>query len=244
MFKAVINAETLRDAIEAVSSLVDEVKFSISEKGVELRAVDPANVAMVSLKINADAFEYFQAASGEIGVDLVRLSDVLSMADKGENVQLELDEENHKLNIGVGSLSYTLSLIDPSAIRKEPRIPDLDLPAHVTLHGVELRRAVKAAEKVSDHVILGVSDDVFYMEAKGDIDSLKLKVPSTELLGLKPGEARSLFSLDYLEDMSKSIGKAQEVTLELGLDYPLRVGFKIGPSVEVNYLLAPRIEQE
>ena len=31
MFKAVINAETLRDAIDSVSSLVDEVKFSISE---------------------------------------------------------------------------------------------------------------------------------------------------------------------------------------------------------------------
>ena len=60
MFKAVINAETLRDAIEAVSSLVDEVKFSISEKGVELKAVDPANVAMVSLKIGSEAFEFFK----------------------------------------------------------------------------------------------------------------------------------------------------------------------------------------
>lgn len=244
MFKAVINAETLRDAIEAVSSLVDEVKFSLSEKGIELKAVDPANVAMVSLKIGAEAFDYFKATQGEIGVDLVRLSDVLSMADKGETVQLELDEESHKLKIGVGSLSYTLSLIDPTAIRKEPRIPELDLPAHVTLPGGELRRAVKAAEKVSDHVILGVSDEGFYMEAKGDIDSLKLKIPSTELLGMKPGEARSLFSLDYLEDMSKSIGKAGEVTLELGIDYPLRVNFRIGQSVEINYLLAPRIEQE
>jgi proliferating cell nuclear antigen len=244
MFKAVINAETLRDAIESVSSLVDEVKFSISEKGLELKAVDPANVAMVSLKIGAEAFEFFKADQGEIGVDLVRLSDVLSMADKGETVQLELDEESHKLKIGVGALSYTLSLIDPTAIRKEPRIPELDLPAHVTLPGAELRRAVKAAEKVSDHVILGVSDEGFYMEAKGDIDSLKLKIPSTELLGMKPGEARSLFSLDYLEDMSKSIGKAGEVTLEMGIDYPLRVSFKIGQPVEINYLLAPRIEQE
>jgi proliferating cell nuclear antigen len=244
MFKAVINAETLRDAIESVSSLVDEVKFSISEKGLELKAVDPANVAMVSLKIGVDAFEFFKADNGEIGVDLVRLSDVLSMADKGETVQLELDEESHKLKIGVGSLSYTLSLIDPTAIRKEPRIPELDLPAHVTLPGGELRRAVKAAEKVSDHVILGVSDEGFYLEAKGDIDSLRLKIPSTELLGMKPGEARSLFSLDYLEDMSKSIGKAGEVTLEMGIDYPLRVNFRLGPSVDINYLLAPRIEQE
>ena len=83
MFKAVINAETLRDAIESVSSLVDEVKFSISEKGLELKAVDPANVAMVSLKIGADAFEFFKADGGEIGVDLPR-------AVRREGHQLEL----------------------------------------------------------------------------------------------------------------------------------------------------------
>ena len=82
------------------------------------------------------------------------------------------------------------------------------------------------------------------MEAKGDIDSLKLKIPSTELLGMKPGEARSLFSLDYLEDMSKSISRAGEVTLEMGIDYPLRIHLKLSQNVEINYLLAPRIEQE
>ncbi|MHC1631387.1 MAG: DNA polymerase sliding clamp [Methanotrichaceae archaeon] len=247
MFKAVINAETLRDGVEAVSSLVDEVKFTLSENGLELKAVDPANVAMVSFQLDSEAFEYFKATPGTIGVDLVRLGDVLSMADRGENVKLELDEENHKLKIGVNALSYTLSLIDPSAIRKEPRVPELDLPAHVILPGTQLRKAIRAAEKVSDHVVLGVADDpkdLFYMEAKGDIDSLKLEVPSTELLGLKPGIARSLFSLDYLSDMSKAIGKAPEVKLELGVDYPVRIDFELRQGVEISYLLAPRIEQE
>ena len=82
------------------------------------------------------------------------------------------------------------------------------------------------------------------MEAKGDIDSLQLKIPSIELLSMKPGEARSLFSLDYLKNMSKAIGKSNEVTLELGIDYPLMANFKLGQSLEVSYLLAPRIEQE
>lgn len=242
MFKAVISAETLRDALESVSSLVDEVKIAISDHGLELKAVDPANVAMVSLVIKDAAFEYFKADVCEIGIDLVRLSDVLSMADKGECVQLELDEESHKLRIGVGSLSYTLSLIDPTAIRKEPRIPAVDLPTSVTLAGPTLRRAIKAAEKVSDHAILGVDDTVFFMEAKGDIDLLKLKIPATELLAMRPGESRSLFSLYYLVDMVKSAGKAAEVTLEMGLDYPMKMLFQTSKDVSVVYLVAPRIE--
>jgi proliferating cell nuclear antigen len=244
MFKAIINSEILSDAIEAVSSLVDEVKISVSETGLELKAADAANVAMVTLRMGSEAFENFKGTPSEIGVDLTRLSDILSMAAKGENVQLELDEENHKLKIDVGSLSYMMSLIDPTAMRKEPEVPKLDLPAHVTLPGIEIRRAVKAAEKVSDHVIFGVSDEGFFMEAKGDIDSLQLKIPSIELLSMKPGEARSFFSLDYLKNMSKAIGKSNDVTLELGIDYPLIANFKLGRSLEVSYLLAPRIEEK
>lgn len=244
MFKSVILAEALRDALEAVAPLSDEVKFTISPDGIKLKAVDPANIAMVFLDLPAAAFEYYQADACELGIDLVRLGDVLSMADKGENVTIELDAETHKLKVGVGSLSYTVGLIDPSAIRKEPRIPEIDLPTSVTISGSVLRKAIKAAEKVSDHVILGVDDTTFFMEAKGDIDSLKLQIPANELLTLRSGESRSLFSLDYLIDMIKAAGKADEVVLELGLDYPIKMRFQINKNVSIIYLMAPRIEQE
>ncbi|MDH7597790.1 MAG: hypothetical protein QHG98_08675 [Methanothrix sp.] len=49
MLKAVIDAETLRGAIEAASPLVTEARLTISDRGLELRAIDPASVAMVSL---------------------------------------------------------------------------------------------------------------------------------------------------------------------------------------------------
>lgn len=244
MFKSVILAEVLRDAIDAVTPLSDEVKFVVSPDGVKLKAVDPANVAMVFLELPSAAFEYYKADPCELGIDLVRLGDVLSMADKGENVTIELDEEDHKLKVSVGALSYTVGLIDPTAIRKEPRIPEVDLPTSVTLDGRVLHKAIKAAEKVSDHVILGISDDIFFMEARGDIDSLKLKIPATELLGMRPGESRSLFSLDYCIDFAKAAAKSGEVTLEMGIDYPMRMLFNVNKYIKVIYMLAPRIEQE
>ncbi len=52
MFKAVINADVFKDAIEAVSTLVDEAKFRITQDGISARAVDPANVAMVAFDHN------------------------------------------------------------------------------------------------------------------------------------------------------------------------------------------------
>lgn len=244
MFRAVINAEKLRNSIEVVSTLATEVKFSISERGMELKTVDPAKVAMVHLVLGARAFEEFYAAQGEIALDLEKLSNILSMAGKEENATLELDEEDHKLKIGVGSLAYTLSLLDPTAVQKEPRMPTLELPAHVTLPGAEMRKALKAAEMVSDHAVLGMNETAFFVQAKGDIDSVEYELPITSLTGLQLSDVRSMFSLDYLTVMSRSFGKVDEIKLELGMDYPLKLKFNISEDISVDYILAPRISED
>jgi proliferating cell nuclear antigen len=246
MFKAVINADVFKDAIEAVSTLVDEAKFKLTKEGISVRAVDPANVAMVAFDLNAKAFESFEASDSEIGVDLIRLMDILGMTSKDDKIELNLNEETRKLEIRTGGLAYTLSLLDPTSIRKEPKVPNLELPAKIVLNGAELKRAVKAAEKVSDHMALGVKDKTFFVEAEGDLDKVRLDIPQSSLVSLQAtSDVRSLFSLDYLNDLSKSLGKAERVSIDLGTDYPVKLTFNIAAgNGTVTYLLAPRIESE
>jgi proliferating cell nuclear antigen len=245
MFKAIIESDKLKEMIEAVSSIVDEGRINLSPDGISVRAVDPANVAMVALNLNSGAFEEFNATEGELGVDLKRLGDIVDMAQKTEMVELELDETLHKLVVSMSGLTYKISLLDPASIRKEPKIPQLELSATIVLSGNDLKRAVKAAEKVSDHMCMGVEDDIFYLEAEGDSDRMRLEIVEDQLISLKSGDARSLFSLDYLSEMIKSAGKANEVTIGLGRDFPTKINFKIANGGgDVNYLLAPRIESE
>ena len=245
MFKAIIESEKLKETIEAVSSIVDEAKINLTPDGMSVKAVDPANVAMITLNLKSAAFEEFTATEGELGVDLKRLNDILGMAEKSEIVEIELDEESHKLVIGMSGLTYKISLLDPASIRKEPKVPQLELPASIVLSGNDLKRAVKAAEKVSDHMGMGIDGEIFYLEAEGDSDRMRLDMTKDQLISLEPGDARSLFSLDYLSDMVKSAGKANEVTIELGKDFPTMIKFQIANgNGEVNYLLAPRIESD
>jgi proliferating cell nuclear antigen len=245
MFKATIDADILKSSIETLSVLVDEARFRISTEGLSVRAVDPANVAMVSFELAASAFDDYAADDCEIGMDLTKINDIFGVAEKNEKATLELDEMSQKMAIHIGGFSYTLSLLDPSTIRAEPRIPQLELPAEVVLNGKELQKAVKAAEKISDHMSLGVDEEIFYMEAEGDTDKVRLEMPRDQLIDLKSGEARSLFSLDYLSDIVKPASKSNEVTLELGRDYPIRISFTIAEGAgKISYLLAPRIESD
>ena len=249
MFKAIVSADTLRTALDSVSVLVDECKIHLDEDGISILAVDPANVGMVELDLGAAAFESYEADGGVIGVNLSRLEDIAGMADAGQLVQLELDEETRKLHIQIEGLEYTLALIDPDSIRQEPEIPDLgdDLSAHVVLEGADLDRAVRAADMVSDHIALGVDtdDELFYVDAEGDTDDVHLELGHDDLIDLDISPANSLFSLDYLKDMNKAIPKDAEVELNLGQEFPVKVHFDIAEAQgRVTYMLAPRIQSD
>ncbi|WP_096390272.1 DNA polymerase sliding clamp [Halopenitus persicus] len=247
MFKAIVSASTLQDALGSVSVLVDECKIRLNEEELAIRAVDPANVGMVDLSLEAAAFESYEADGGVIGVNLARLQDIAGMANSGDLVHLELDEETRKLHIEIDGLSYTLALIDPDSIRQEPDIPELDLPAEIVLEGAQIDRGITAADMVSDHIRLRVDEaaEAFSIEAEGDTDDVDLKLERDDLIDLTAGPADSLFSLDYLKDMNKAIPKDAEVVVELGEEFPVKLHYSFAEGLgNVTFMLAPRIQSE
>ena len=247
MFKAIVGASTLQDALDSVSVLVDECKIRLNEDALSIRAVDPANVGMVDLTLEAAAFESYDADGGVIGVNLARLEDIAGMAGSGDLIHLKLDEETRKLHIEIDGLSYTLALIDPESIRQEPDIPELDLSAEIVVEGAQLDRGVTAADMVSDHIRLRVAeaDEAFLIEAEGDTDDVDLKLTREDLIALTAGPADSLFSLDYLKDMNKAIPGDAEVTVELGEEFPVKLHYGFGEGLgQVTFMLAPRIQSD
>ena len=249
MFEAEIDAGVLKECIEAITAVVDEGKLRISAEGLNLRAVDPSNVAMVTFQLQNDAFDDYRFSNGdgegeglEIGMDFQKLLGILGIGGR-EQVRLSIDEQAQKLYTRMGSLAYTVNLLEPSSLRKEPKVPELEFPVQVVMDIEDFRKTIRAAEKVGEHILLGVEGDEFYMEVEGEMDKLRLGLKKEQLIHLTPGTLHSLFTLDYIAAMSKGMSHAETVTLNLGKDYPLQIEFEVaGGKGKVSYLLAPRVE--
>lgn len=247
MFVATIPPGDIQSAFEPVHALVDECKVHISEDGLRVRAVDPANVGMVDMELPESMFETYESNAHTIGVSLQRFLDIISLFGQTDDVaHLMLDEETHQLRMESGGLDYTLSLIDPDSIRKEPKLPDLDLTVEARLNGSQFNRAVTACDMVADHIELGGTvDGEVFAKAEGDTDSVDLVLDSDELAYIDAGEASSLFNLEYLKDMEKVIADNVEVTLQLGVEFPLLLSYNLSDSDgTVQYMLAPRIQSD
>lgn len=241
--KFVATQQVMKTIIDAVSCLENDVKIDFNPDGLKIKTVDPANVAMVNVVCGREAFETFEAETGMIAVDLGKLRDLVVGKD---NVTIALDDETKALKIGVGRAAFMMSLIDPTSLRKEPKLPDLDLPAAFGMPGQEFLWAINSAEKVSDHVTLEQNETKFIFSCRGDIDAFRMAIPLSEAKGTiaRANEARSVFSLDYLKDIAKVGAKAEVVTVCLGVDYPCEVLMSVGTGISIKYMVAPRIETE
>jgi len=245
MFEAKVRSDVLREIVDVISTLVDEAKINIDKDGIKVRAVDPAHVAMVDLKVDRGAFEAFKADEGEIGLDMDKVKEILRLAKSGEEISLLHDEEKNRLIVTIGNITRRMSLVDTAGM-SDPKVSNLNLPAKVTLRTEELRQGIRAAESVSDHLALQASSEGFEMTSEGDTDSVRLKLTKEMVDELTCKEqVRSLFPLDYFSNMVKAITSAPTVTLHLGKDFPVKMEFTVaGGKGEVKYLLAPRIESE
>lgn len=245
--KIIVTQSTIADCIDTVDVLVDECKIHLNEEKFRIRAVDPANVGMVDTRLEPAAFESYEADGGLIGVNLNRLKNVISMANSGDLIHIELNEQTRQLEIEFNGLSYTLALVDPDSIREEPDIPDLDLPATVVFEGNQLNQGIQAADMVSDHITLRVDDteNEFIIEAEGDTDDMNLQLGEDDLIDINAGYAKSLFSLDYLKDMKKPMPSDGEITATLGDDFPVKFHYEFADGMgHTTNLLAPRIQSD
>jgi len=245
MFNAKVKSEVLKGIIDVTSPLVNEVKFNITPKGISLRAVDPAHVAMVDLQVKDKAFEEYRASEMELGVDMDKLGGIMRLSSSDDMVSLEYDEDTNRLIIKIGNLVRRMGLIDTAGM-PNPKMPNLNLPAKVVLKASELNQGVRASEAVSDHLALTVNKDNFELFAEGDTDTVNLKLPKDLVVDLNAtSKCKSLFSIDYFSNMIKPVKGEDPITIMIGNDNPIRVEFDIADKKgHVTYLLAPRIESE
>lgn len=240
-----VKSEVLKEVVDIVSTLVDEAKFNITKDAIILKVVDTAHVAMLEMTINKDAFEEYKFDQLQIGIDMDKVKEVLKLARPGEIIDMKVDETKNRLMLGVGNVTRWMSLVDIGGM-SDPKVPNLNLPAKISVKIDELRQGIRASESVSDHITLKANPDGFEIVSEGETDSVNLKLPKDLLERIECKEpVKSMFPLDYFSNMVKSISTSQIVTLLLGNDYPVKMEFEMASGKGKGmYLLAPRVESE
>ena len=242
-FKSEIKNSYIENVVKAIGFLSDDAKVNINEDGIKVIVVDQANVCMVDILLNKLAFSWYDADELVLGIDIKNLSRLLKSTNN-EYIEIEYLEDKSRIKFIQDRLSFSLALINIDTIKKEPKMPQIELPVKVIMNGKSFRDGINAAGKVGDYIAFDVNDEGLKMSSEGNTSEMELEILKDELdVFERTEDVRSMFDLEYLTDISKALGKSDLIELGIGKDYPLKVvsRFKNGEG-EIKFLLAPRIE--
>jgi proliferating cell nuclear antigen len=236
----------LSDAIAIISELVNEVRIKITKQGLSIIAIDPANVALVILKLPATAFSQLKLEANEpeeLGINLSDLKAVLRRCNIGSSLVMQREDNLLKLNIqDKVTRIFSLALIDIESEEKQP--PKLEFSSKIEIDATTLAEVIQDAAVVADacSFISNKKEGIFVIEAKGSLHSARAEFTSDEAK-LQIQDAKAKYSLEYLQKFMKSAKLADKAILQFSTDYPMQIDFKT-TALELGFVLAPRVETE
>lgn len=248
MFKAVTqNPRLLRDSIDTIAQLIDDVIVKINKDGIEIVAADRAIVSVVNFKLKSSAFEKFVCeGEKEIGINLQSLLTFLKRASSSDKMTLELKDSKFEILLeGTSTRKFALPLIEVSK-REIPEIAKLEFKAALEIKSSVLEQGINDADLIADSVIFDVSENELKMLSKGNGSKaeLVLEKGNDALLSLVVKEnVDSRYSLEYLKKMIKASKISDRVKLSIGKDFPMKLEF-LGENASLLMILAPRVSDD
>jgi proliferating cell nuclear antigen len=238
----------LRESINIISDLVNEVTLKIDKEKIEVVAIDPANVALVDFKLLSSAFmEYEVLKPEELAINLEHLKQVLKRAKPNDVVSVSLDEGKNRLTLllkGDGTRTFNIPLI--TIDEAEQKVPNLQFGTKVTMSSNRFDDAIEDMSIVSESLSLVSHPDKFLIKSESNLKDAMVELPATEELMVElTGDAlSSKYSIEYLKKISKANKLSDTVVLEFGPDYPLRAEYKLMDKLRLSFILAPRVSND
>jgi len=225
--------KTLETFLKAVRGCTREARLHIEDSKLSVKCVDTANVYMVRAECSCKTTMQPRSPD-QIGIDLARLNKVFLYA-KGCDITMEIT--GSKVSLKYGRFSSTFEGMDCNEIPKDPNGPPQMQLNEMSFPGKYLHEICRMSSK-DGKIRLLVDNGVIMLRSEGDEISITEVVGTTD----KKIEVNSLYSSDYLKDISESV-KNTECTVKAGIDHPVHIITEVN-DCKLQFLLAPRIEPD
>jgi len=237
----------LKDSISIISELVSEARLKIGTDGIELVAMDPANVAMVIFKLFSSCFvEYEVPKETKIGLNLSNFKQVLKRAKQNDIISLDIDKGMLKIKFKSNTIrEFSLPIIDIE--EGEQKIPQLNFPVSITTESSILSDAIEDASIVADSVSFIVEDGKFIISAEGDMNKVNIEIKqgeNTNIVTETQEKIKAKYSVEYLKKLTAGSKLSDSVIVRLNTDYPLKLEYNEVDKVSLAFILAPRVDND
>lgn len=235
------SAKSFMTIIEALGNIVDEALFKFTSDGMTVKALDPAQVALISVEIPSDSFiEYSVEEELSVGINVSNLLKTLPKPKKGDKIIFNANEEFYEIILeGITTKRYKYRSIEVS-VSEVPEI-DLDFKVRVVTVAKAFKDAVKDLKGAGTLVFVAEDDQYLYLKAPDLGAEAKLSRLGGSILDMEVKEpSRTSYDEDYISKVLNLAAVTDTLEIKFGSDIPLYLSFALVEGGSVKYLLAPK----
>ncbi len=227
--------------LEALSNIVDEAVFSFSEEGLRVKALDPAQVALVTVYIPPSSFlTYDLREETSVGVNLSNLMRTLPKPRKSDRVVLRAGEDFYEFVIeALGVKRYRYRSIEVP-VTEVPEL-QLDFKVRGSVYTAAFKKALNDLRGSGVIVFEAKDNKTLRLEAPEVGGEIKFSLTGGSLIELEVEEgSRTPYDESYVTKVSPLCDIADAVKIEFSNDQPLHLAFNPPGGELVEYLSAPK----
>lgn len=253
----------ITDYFDAVEAFNESGIIACNGDMIFTKVQDPANVALTVSKIESEGFNSIDKTvegTSKVALEFERILDFFSGVSKKSSTVLtypvEKDSMGGKQFIHIDvideDVQFYCPMIDLGSVADIPQMDPIQCAVQVDVPGSDLKKAIKHCEKVetdgnkaidfqteNDRLVLKSEDKTYgsvekQFHATGPSDDIDLGNKSTQI------------SMDYLKDIKNIISSAEDVTVHLDDEHPVRLDVPIDDNgnAKIIYVIAPRIQSD
>lgn len=189
------SGQMARSMMHLLSAFVSEARINLLESGISVTAVDSANVGMIELDVDGEAFESYEASGETVAWRTPSVIDALktarvgrSASSNGDPVTITVEENKTAFLTDRGifereAVRYNLPL---DSVREEPDLPGLDEWLHWRGR-IKNLSGIRSFQEVLDEV--GKRTDMFAIGLEPSGNSADLLISADEVEIKAEGEA-------------------------------------------------------
>ena len=234
------NNKIIRDCVETVCIIIDELCFECDSESIRLRALDKSHITFLDLEWKDHLFDMYQCKEPiSFCVDASELLKIIKRIKTNDVLSMGLDEGNLILTYsGDSTRTFKLRLIDVEY--ETPVPPKVEYPVHLNIPTDVFTDAISDAELYGEKISLSCDNDYFITSADGEFGVNHNRYLHGESIG---DYVKSTYSIPKIKEMLKGKSLSHEVQLGLGNDLPLTLEYHSPTNdYKLGFLLAPRLE--
>jgi proliferating cell nuclear antigen len=242
-------ASFLKNAIDAVKEIIVQTNMDWTDEGISIQGMDASHVALSNVYLSKiDCIFYHIKESITVGIDMIRLSKLLAMADGEDSLELFIKSDDEAI-INMIIVSYDnkkrshfqIPLLDIDS--DSLNIPEMIYKGHVVQKSSEILSAIRDLGFFGDSVKIGIDNSELKVRVEGDFGKGERAWKDGILRTTSLDELQQSYPVKYMLMALKGNSVSSEVSIEMTQGSPIRISYSFGKASKIINYVAPKMDE-